>query len=317
MSAIFDTRTVRQDERFAYWRDVVCEHFVLADSLNRSQGSFDARLTSGRLGAFELGALEAPDHLWSRKRVDIRQDDQDDFLMSYLVEGRGHLAQSGRIVRQLPGDIVIYDARRPFEYELAARTIVFKMPRGIMLSQARDGDRLGATRIGAGNPLRDVLGSMLVRCADPGILASSKAVANAHLGAGIVNMLLALVDLDTGDHRGASRAQGAQLDRAKRFAIANLGNAALTATEIASGVGVSPRTLNRLFAQTGTTPMRWLWQQRLDACHREISTGGIPRVTDVALRFGFNELSHFSRSFKAAYGVTPQSLLRLRGSQRS
>lgn len=317
MSVIFDTRVVRPEERFAYWRDVVCDRFVPAASVNRSQGPFDARLTSGRLGAFALGVLEAPDHLWSRNMADIRRDDHEDFLMSYLVEGHGHLVQSDRIVEQTPGDIVIYDSRRPFEYTLCARTIVFKMPRGMVTSQARDGDILCATRIGVGNPLRAALGDMLVRCADTEVLASSKPIANAHLGAGIFNMLLALVDLDTREDRGASPSQRAQLDRAQRLAMATLGDATLTAEEIAGRVGVSPRTLNRLFARIGTTPMRWVWRQRLELCHRELSTGTAARVTDVALRFGFNEMSHFSRSFKAAYGVTPQSLLRSRGSRRS
>src|ERR1700722_13326450 len=75
---------------------------------------------------------------------------------------------------------------------------------------------------------------------------------------------------------------------------------------------VSLRTLNRLFAKIGTTPMRWVWQRRLQASHSALSEGCATSVTDAAFQFGFSEVSHFSRSFKAEYGVSPEQLLKAR-----
>ncbi|RMO89197.1 Helix-turn-helix, AraC type [Pseudomonas syringae pv. maculicola] len=37
--------------------------------------------------------------------------------------------------------------------------------------------------------------------------------------------------------------------------------------------------------------------------------GRARQVSDVALSMGFTNLSHFSRAFKNAYGVSPQQLL--------
>lgn len=48
------------------------------------------------------------------------------------------------------------------------------------------------------------------------------------------------------------------------------------------------------------------------ASHQALEHHRFERVTDVAFAFGFRNLSHFSRSFKAMHGVSPQQLLRRR-----
>jgi AraC-like DNA-binding protein len=73
---------------------------------------------------------------------------------------------------------------------------------------------------------------------------------------------------------------------------------------------MAPRTLNRLFAGEGATPIRWLWQQRLAASFTALVEGRVGQVTDAALSFGFSDLSHFSRAFKAQFGHSPQFVLR-------
>ena len=101
-----------------------------------------------------------------------------------------------------------------------------------------------------------------------------------------------------------------QVEKVKQFLLRNLDRTDLTVESISAAVHVSPRTLNRLFAAEGATVIRWLWQQRLAASHAELIKGQVKQVSQVALRFGFTNLSHFSRAFKQAYGLPPQQLLR-------
>jgi AraC-like DNA-binding protein len=77
---------------------------------------------------------------------------------------------------------------------------------------------------------------------------------------------------------------------------------------VALACNVSPRTLMRLFAAEGTTPIRWLWHQRLAAACRALAGGRGARVTEVALSCGFSDLSHFSRAFKAEFGRSPREI---------
>ncbi|MNV99180.1 Transcriptional activator NphR [compost metagenome] len=83
----------------------------------------------------------------------------------------------------------------------------------------------------------------------------------------------------------------------------------LDVIQIATAHHVAPRTLNRLFAADGTTAIRWLWQQRLDASYKALVGGNVRQVTEAALSFGFSDFSHFSRSFKKAFGVLPHTLV--------
>jgi AraC-like DNA-binding protein len=59
---------------------------------------------------------------------------------------------------------------------------------------------------------------------------------------------------------------------------------------IANANNMSARTLNRLFASEGTTPIRWLWQQRLAASFKALAQGQISQTIDAALTYGFSEL---------------------------
>ena len=96
-----------------------------------------------------------------------------------------------------------------------------------------------------------------------------------------------------------------QLEKIFRYARANLESEDLSPEVLASVGGMSVRTLNRLFGTIGTTPMRWIWTERLRATHLALTEKNVNSVTEAAFKYGFSELSHFSRSFKKMFGVTP------------
>ncbi len=55
---------------------------------------------------------------------------------------------------------------------------------------------------------------------------------------------------------------------------------------------------------------RWIWQQRLLRCHRELLKPAAGTISDVAFRWGFSDAAHFSRAFKAQFGPSPRQLRR-------
>lgn len=307
---VLSTDVVKPSERFDYWHSVICRHFALADSGKSFPGTFDAALTFNKLGSFEIGLLAAPQHFWVRERGHIRTDDYDDFLLSLIVEGDGFLSQNGQTLHQKSGDVVLYDTRKPFNYEITAKTIVFRIKRNELISHVASAEAMCMRSLGGGSPLRSIVAQALVCGVEASGRLAEDATAKAHLGASIFNLVLAILDLDADPAANSlTIAQGAQFERLRRFIFAHLSDGDLSCRMMAEYAGMSLRTLNRLFAELGTTPMRWVWRQRLDAAKREIAEGRVHNVTDAALRSGFNELSHFSRSFKAEFGVSPRLLL--------
>lgn len=61
------------------------------------------------------------------------------------------------------------------------------------------------------------------------------------------------------------------------------------------------RSFTKVF---GTTPGKWLLESRLQRAASFLSTSGLS-VTQVAFESGFEDLSHFSRSFKLRFKVSP------------
>lgn len=86
-----------------------------------------------------------------------------------------------------------------------------------------------------------------------------------------------------------------------------------TVATLAAACGVSADHLARCFAATcGTTPARWIQQQRIAAAAERIIGGAT--IEAAALATGFANRAHFSRVFRRVTGTTPGATRRsLRG----
>lgn len=79
----------------------------------------------------------------------------------------------------------------------------------------------------------------------------------------------------------------------------------LTPDEIAAVVELSTRQLERLFAKyMNTSPKRYYLRLRLEKA-RDLLRQTSMSVTDLCVVCGFQSLSHFSKSYRAAYGISP------------
>lgn len=77
---------------------------------------------------------------------------------------------------------------------------------------------------------------------------------------------------------------------------------------IAGGLGLSTRQIERLFRRhLGETPKRYYTRIRLERAHRLLCFSDLA-VTETAMACGFASVSHFSRLFRAAFGVSPHRL---------
>jgi AraC-like DNA-binding protein len=87
-----------------------------------------------------------------------------------------------------------------------------------------------------------------------------------------------------------------------------LGDGDLTLHQIAQQQHVSARYIQKLFQQAGLSFSQYLRQRRLEHCHSDLSSHAHRNlsISDICFRWGFNDAAHFSRSFRADYGVTPR-----------
>lgn len=102
----------------------------------------------------------------------------------------------------------------------------------------------------------------------------------------------------------------ARLRSIKADISGNLANATLSVEAVAVRQRVSPRYIQILFEEEGTTFSQYVLGQRLMRAHRILTD---PRfvdrsITSVAFDVGFGDLSYFNRAFRRCYGGTPSEV---------
>lgn len=99
------------------------------------------------------------------------------------------------------------------------------------------------------------------------------------------------------------------LERSKDYIERHLADTDLTPARIASAVHMSSRNLHRIFEVEGLTVGGWIRRRRLDHCRLDLGDSALGRlpVSHIAARWGLWEAAHFSRLFKAAYGMSPSA----------
>jgi AraC-like DNA-binding protein len=292
-------------ERLEYWQEVVCKKYVSAQATtDLHDDDFYASLKSRELGPLIVSQLTAPLHFWSRKAAHVENDGQDVYIVSRIQRGGGELRQFGRTARMREGDLVLYDGGAPFDYTLHASTQLVKIPKPLLESKLGSARDFVVAKIERSHPLSDSLAEMISHSLTVDL---DVGVAGRRLSSALVDLLVCVYDL----RRDSAMADGSRpLEKIMGFARAHLDSYDLTPERLAAAGAISVRTLNRLFGRLGTTPMRWVWAQRLEASRIALIEGDAGSVTEAAFAHGFSELAHFSRSFKRAYGVTPQQVLR-------
>ena len=101
---------------------------------------------------------------------------------------------------------------------------------------------------------------------------------------------------------GAPRIDAAAVERAREMLDAEC-TRNVHSRELESITGLSRYDLARQYrAMLGTSPHRYQTMRRLDFARQRLAEG---RLADVACDAGFADQAHFTRTFKAAFGLTP------------
>ena len=98
----------------------------------------------------------------------------------------------------------------------------------------------------------------------------------------------------------------------KRYALTYLGDPELSPQAAAHASYISARQFHRLFAADGTSFAAWVREQRLRRCRDDLASQQLSHraIAEIATRRGFRSPAHFTRAFRARYGITPAGLRR-------
>ncbi|ENO87166.1 AraC family transcriptional regulator [Thauera linaloolentis] len=262
------------------------------------------------LSHFRFGMLEVFETRGSPHTLQVRGC-SDGVAVLLNVAGTGSVRQGGREARLQPGSLHLLDDSQHFALELRDdfHHVVLRVPCSSLETAMRDWRALTvscmASCCGSAAVFAGTLRSIFMQRQT---LAPSdfKSCADAVLG--LLGGMLRSFSRQVQDD--ASAVEAYHLERVKAFAHGRLADPDLDVKLIADAVGLSPSYIHRLFARSTMTLMQWITAERLDACHRELSAPGRLRrpVYLIAQEWGFSNQAHFSRVFRARFGVSPSDV---------
>ena len=97
----------------------------------------------------------------------------------------------------------------------------------------------------------------------------------------------------------------AQLVAAARRVVEEDVSSKLTLASVGRSIGASPRTLERAFAQQGTTLRAYVAEARLDRAAQLLRDDTLATIAEVARAVGFRQAPHFAKVFRRRYGLPP------------
>jgi AraC-like DNA-binding protein len=125
-------------------------------------------------------------------------------------------------------------------------------------------------------------------------------------------LLLRIVELSRSPPHGVTGAGEEMFHRCRRL-IDEEAPRLCTLEEVAARCGTTSAQVCRLFRRHhGMSPYRYLLQRKMDAAAELLRHSGC-LVKEVGERVGFPDAYHFSRRFKAVFGVSPRSFGRQGG----
>jgi AraC-like DNA-binding protein len=124
--------------------------------------------------------------------------------------------------------------------------------------------------------------------------------------------ILDLVALSVGNAMGqgmrrVSSARAVVLMKVRAAIEARLAEPGLDAQSVARAAGVSLRYANAALADEGTSISRLIQSRRLLRCRRALEDPAQAHrsVSEIAYGWGFSDMTHFGRKFRAAFGLLP------------
>ncbi|MFB7245030.1 AraC family transcriptional regulator [Streptomyces populi] len=313
----FRSDDIPEADRFDFWREMVSRTRSPCDITSTHITDFWARHRLMELGPVTVWPTSFRPARYRRSPRLVRQSDPELYHLTLLLDGRMALDHVGRTDVFGPGDLHIADSSQPYDLRPvdqedpgAVRGIGVDLPKSLL--------PLPAHRV------RELLGRAL-----PGSVGTAVLLTEFLLGVERQADLLeprdaprlgtATIDLVSAwlahllDSEAALPPESRQQVMARRvhaFIRRNLHDPELTPPAIAGAHHISLSYLHRIFPphNDGETVAACIRRLRLEGARRDLADPAhrTTAIHTVAARWGIPRASDLTRSFRAAYGLSPR-----------
>ena len=312
MSAVVHVSTdeISPRHRLAVWREALFQTEFNVDIEPIPDVPFRARATVRTLPGLRLFSGKSSPATYQRN---TRRVIRDDVALSFGNAAHVSARPNGREAIIEAGDAFLLPcgdcASIQVPHESHFTTV--RLPRAALAGNVIDLEDAYCRRIPRDTPALVLLKRYLAMLDD-----EASALADPSLQHSAVTHVYDLLAKTLGATRDASAiadGRGVRVARMKMIKddiARHLTDARLSVHTVAARHRVSPRYIQRLFDECGSTFTEYVMEQRLERAHRLLADPHLSDRTLTAIAFaaGFNDLSHFQRRFRRRYGTPPSDL---------
>lgn len=301
------TDAVKSTERAEFWTDVVSRHVTPIQIEPRGSGALRGEIHAVPVGAAGVAQVSGQGIRALHTGAHIARGTAHLHAVCVHLCGETRIERRGIVTALQPGDIFITDSREEFALDLAGpwRHLVIALPTQ-WLDARWDGTKGIAAAVIRSRPLARLWASHLSAA-----FAQAESISQAAATLFVrhsVELLVQILNEADAEHLSRTDAwRRAVYLHACQLIASRYAEPGLNPESIAREIGVSSRTLMRIFAANNETIMRRVLDERIRQAARLLTAPAtVDRsVTEIALMCGFNDVSHFGRSFAARMHATP------------
>lgn len=310
----FTTDTVPPSERLEYWLGEMQETVTPFRGEPAGELPFRAEFEGALFGELVLARIAGAGYRSTHGRDEVARSSAHFYAVAVHLAGEVSLLHEETVIRLREGDVFILDSMHEFafDFERSYSQLIARLPLKWVEARLPRPDLASGSVIPSAQPLGRLIAGYLRAGFEAGGNLSSpfEAMFGQHVCDLVAEACTGLVP----ESSSSPAWRAATFARARRLIALRFGDPDMRPAVIARMVGVSTRTLQRTFAEHGTTVMRSLLDERVRHAQRLLaSTAARHRtVTEIALACGFNDPTHFLRVFTERAGSTPSAWRRER-----
>lgn len=287
-------------KQYEWFRETVSVTHLPWDLPANRRPRFGAAIRERALGAASMVACECDPCAGGRGRTELARTSRAMFGVLFVGSGRERIRYARGDVELGARTFTLWDSATPLRFDVPEPLckVTLLVPAEVFTAAIEQPHDYIGRAFDAGTGCGALV---LAQLAALDRLASRLAPAQQDA---VLRSTLELLGAAVGD--GTNGAAGL-IDEIIRHARRRLADPELGPDAIAGALGVSRRRLDRAFATTGSTVTRWIWRERAERCRRDMLLEPRANLLELAVRWGFNEASHFTRVFRREFGCTPRA----------
>jgi AraC family transcriptional activator of tynA and feaB len=312
METVFSTDRVHHRDRFDYWHEIACRDIVRHDCQPRCAATFQAAIQKGALGGIELISFENSPMDVIHDRRHIAQAEAEEIFVCRQLHGELLIEQDGCEATLTPGCLALLDPLRDYRARFTeCRLLVLKLPRRALEARTGKIRQFTARVLKPVEPESKLVSSFVGML--PTYAGQLRAETESVLEKQTIELIAAALRSGVaGEQRELSSASSLVMMNVRAAIESKLNDPRLDSAGVAEKAGVSVRYANAVLAKQGTSIMRLVQERRLIRCRVALAdpSQGKRTISEIAYGWGFSDMTHFARKFKAAYGMSPSDFRR-------